>query len=185
MRTERLIWFLPLLAVLLLAGLLWRGLYSHDEVIPSARVGQPLPAVRLPRLDAPDRYLDQTALIARAPLLINFFASWCGPCQVEHPLLTDLAARGITIIGIAYKDEPADTRRFLDRLGNPFADVLMDRQGRALIEFGASGVPESFLVDRTGRIVWHQPGPLTEEVIARELLPRLATLDKRTREGGR
>ncbi len=185
MRAERLIWFLPLIAVLLLAGLLWRGLYTHDEVIPSARVGHPLPAVSLPRLDAPEQIVDRAALVARAPLLVNFFASWCGPCQVEHPLLAELARKGVVIVGIAYKDAPADTRRFLQRLGNPFMEVLMDRQGRALIEFGASGVPESFLVDRQGRIVWHQPGPLTEEVIAKELMPRLAALDGKAREARR
>ncbi len=184
MKAERLLWLLPLVAVLALAGLLWRGLYTHDEVIPSARVGQPVPAVTLPRLEADDQFVDRSALVARAPLLINFFASWCGPCQVEHPLLTALARRGVTIIGIAYKDDPADTRRFLKRLGNPFADVLMDRQGRALIEFGASGVPESFLVDRQGRIVWHQPGPLTEEVIANALMPRLAALGRKNRKAG-
>ncbi len=181
MTARRLIWFLPLIAALLLAGLLWRGLYTHDEVIPSARIGQPLPAVTLPRLAAPEQSVESTALVARAPLLVNFFASWCGPCRVEHPLLAGLADRGITIIGIAYKDDPADTRRFLARLGDPFADVLMDRQGRALIEFGASGVPESFLVDREGRIVWHRPGPLTEEVIASELMPRLAALHEKAR----
>ena len=181
MTARRLVWFLPLIAVLLLAGLLWRGLYTHDEVIPSARIGHPLPAVTLPRLDAPEEVVETTALVARAPLLVNFFASWCGPCQVEHPLLADLARRGVVILGIAYKDDPADTRRFLKRLGNPFTQVLIDRQGRALIEFGASGVPESFLVDRAGRIVWHQPGPLTEEVIASELMPHLAALTGKAR----
>ncbi len=185
MKARRLIWFLPLMVVLALAGLLWRGLYTHDETIPSARVGQPLPAVALPRLDAPDQFVDRTALVARAPLLVNFFASWCGPCQVEHPLLVAIARRGVAIVGIAYKDDPADTRRFLKRLGNPFTEVLMDRQGRALIEFGASGVPESFLVDRQGRIVWHQPGPLTEEVIANELMPRLAALGEQARKARR
>ncbi|GIX15954.1 MAG: thiol:disulfide interchange protein CycY [Rhodothalassiaceae bacterium] len=178
MTPGRLLWFLPLVPVLLLAALLWRGLITHDETIPSARVGRPLPLLALPRLDAPQETVDAAAIAARAPVLVNFFASWCGPCRVEHPLLEELAKEDVAIIGIAYKDAADDTRRFLARLGNPFADVLVDADGRALIDFGASGVPESFLVDADGRIVWHQPGPLTPEIIARELEPRLAALKK-------
>lgn len=176
MTPRRLLWFLPLVLVVLLAWLLWRGLVTHDETVPSARVGKPLPLLALPRLDAPQELVDAAAIAARAPVLVNFFASWCGPCRVEHPLLDALARDGVAIVGIAYKDAAVDTRRFLDRLGNPFAEVLVDADGRALIEFGASGVPESFLVDSHGRIVWHQPGPLTPELVEGDLKPRLAAL---------
>jgi len=95
------------------------------------------------------------------PTVINIFASWCAPCEVEHPVLLALKAQGITVIGIAYKDDPAKTEAFLRRLGNPYSKVLVDRTGRAGVEFGISGVPESFLIGADGKVLAKFTGPMT------------------------
>jgi cytochrome c biogenesis protein CcmG/thiol:disulfide interchange protein DsbE len=96
------------------------------------------------------------------PMIVNVFASWCAPCRVEHPQLMALQARGVAVVGVAYKDEPAATRRFLDELGDPFAMVLVDAEGRAGLDLGVSGVPETFAVDAMGKVVAKHSGPLVE-----------------------
>jgi cytochrome c biogenesis protein CcmG, thiol:disulfide interchange protein DsbE len=154
--------FLPL-AVLALLGVLFAGyaLKRDPEVKPEALVGQPAPAVVLPGLEGQAaRPLNQ---MVRGPALVNLFASWCAPCAVEHPELMRLQAAGVRIIGVAYKDEPAASRAFLARLGNPFAEVLVDRAGDAGVEFGVSGVPETFVVDAAGVIVAKHTGPMTRD----------------------
>jgi len=144
---------LPLI-VLAALGLLFAGYALHHDpkVIPMALVGKPAPDVSLPSLDsgAVMRIRDATR---EGPVLVNFFASWCGPCQVEHPALMAMAARHVRIIGIAYKDDPQNTHAFLDRLGDPFAERLVDRDGRAGIEFGVSGVPETYLISQDGKVL--------------------------------
>jgi cytochrome c biogenesis protein CcmG/thiol:disulfide interchange protein DsbE len=107
--------------------------------------------------------------------LINFFASWCAPCREEQAALSALAHRsGVTLDGIAYKDKPADSRRFLDELGNPFSRVAVDRDGATAINFGVYGVPETYVVDRTGHIRYRQVGPLRSQDIEQKILPMIA-----------
>ncbi|RMF16143.1 MAG: DsbE family thiol:disulfide interchange protein [Alphaproteobacteria bacterium] len=171
---KRLVYLLPLVGFLLLGWFLWRGLSLDPHAIPSARVGKPVPAFALASLDPTRPALTSGDLATGRPLLVNFFASWCPPCHVEHPLLMKLRDEGIVIIGIAYKDVPADTRHFLRRLGNPFTQVGIDQEGRTAIDFGVSGVPETFVINGRGRIVLHHPGPLTEAAIADEIRPALA-----------
>jgi cytochrome c biogenesis protein CcmG/thiol:disulfide interchange protein DsbE len=158
---KRWIGFAPLV-VLAALGVLFAGYaLKHDpRVQPDALVGKPVPAVTLPDLDT-------GALVAvhdapAGPRLINFFASWCAPCRVEAPQLMALKAEGVTLVGVAYKDEPARTQAFLAELGDPFAVKLMDRNGRAGIEFGVTGVPETFLVGADGVILAKHSGPLTD-----------------------
>jgi len=100
---------------------------------------------------------------AQGPYLVNFFASWCAPCEGEQPVLMDLKARGVTLVGIAYKDAPANTDAFLGRLGDPFSRRLVDRDGRAGLEFGVTGVPETYLVGANGVILAKHTGPLTAD----------------------
>jgi cytochrome c biogenesis protein CcmG/thiol:disulfide interchange protein DsbE len=144
---------LPLI-VLAALGLLFAGYALHHDpkVIPMALVGKPAPDVSLPSLDsgAMVRIRDATR---DGPVLVNFFASWCAPCQIEHPALMAMAARHVRIIGIAYKDDPQNTKAFLSRLGDPFAERLVDRDGRAGIEFGVSGVPETYLISQDGKVL--------------------------------
>ena len=162
---KRLLAFVPLLALSGLAVLFLLFTLKRDpNVKPDALVGQPLPAVALPRLDGGPPTLLPASV--EGPTYVNLFASWCTPCQVEHPLLADLESRGVRVVGVAYKDEPAKTQAFLDRLGDPFAAVLVDREGRAGVDLGITGVPETFLVGSDGVILAKHAGPLTPEIVA-------------------
>lgn len=144
---------LPLVVLAALAVLfVGYGLRHDPHVVPKALVGKAVPDLALPRLD------DGTAESIRqasagGPVLVNFFASWCGPCQIEHPALMALQARHVRIIGVAYKDDPQNTKAFLAKLGDPFAERLVDRDGRAGIEFGVSGVPETYVVAPDGKVL--------------------------------
>ena len=158
--------WLPLapLAILVLLGVLFAGYAlrrSDPQVHPAALVGKAVPTIALPSLDgAPPT---PAAAMVQGPTLINVFASWCAPCAVEQPQLMAMQAKGVRIIGVAYKDDPAKTRAFLERLGNPFVTVLVDRTGDAGVEFGVSGVPETFLVGADGVVFAKHTGPMTDQ----------------------
>lgn len=162
---KRLVALLPLIGLAGLAALfLLFSLNRDPNVKPDALVGRPLPAVALPGLDgSPPAPLPTTV---QGPTYVNLFASWCAPCAYEHPLLTGLTRDGARVVGVAYKDDPAKTRGFLQRLGDPFADVRVDQEGRAGIELGVTGVPETYLVGSDGVIIAKHAGPLTPEIIA-------------------
>ena len=168
---RRWIGFAPLI-VLLALGVLFAGYaLKHDpHVQPHALVGKPVPAVSLPDLDT--GALVAVRDVPAGPRLINFYASWCAPCRVEAPQLMALKAQGVPVVGIAYKDDPAKTQAFLAELGDPFALKLADRNGRAGIEFGVTGVPETFLVGSDGVILAKHSGPLTDADVP-ELLAQL------------
>lgn len=151
---------LPLVVLAALAALF--GLYGlhHDpKVQPHAMVGKPMPDLALPTLED-GRPVRLRELTAGGPVIVNFFASWCAPCEVEAPQLNALAARGVRIVGVAYKDAPAKTQAFLARLGDPYVQRLSDPDGRAGVEFGVTGVPETYLVGRDGVILDKHTGPL-------------------------
>lgn len=172
-RAFRLVWVLPLI---LFAGLL--ALFaanlgrSQTAVITSKMVGKPVPAFALegtgnrPGVAAAD-------LKAGRPVLVNLFASWCLPCAVEAPQLEALRAKGATIHGIAVRDDPKDTAAFLARHGNPFARIGNDAGGLAMLGFGASGVPETYVVDGAGIIRHQHLGEIRPEHVP-DLLARLA-----------
>ncbi len=159
---KRLLAFLPLAALVLLAVLfVGYSLKRNPQVQPQAMVGKPMPALTLPTLDA-GRPVALTQA-AQGPVLVNFFASWCAPCEIEHPVLMKLKAEGAPIVGVAYKDAPENSRAFLTRLGDPFRERLVDRDGRAGLEFGVTGVPETYLIGSDGTILAKHSGPLTIE----------------------
>lgn len=158
---KRLIAVLPLLALAVLAGVfIVKSLHRDPQVVTQAMVGKPLPDVALPSLD--DGQTKRLRELAGGrEVLVNFFASWCVPCEVEHPQLRALQAEGVPIIGVAWKDEPDKAKGFLSRLGDPFVARLVDRDATAGVEFGVSGVPETYLVGPDGRILAKHAAPLT------------------------
>jgi cytochrome c biogenesis protein CcmG/thiol:disulfide interchange protein DsbE len=165
----------PIGAFLVLGILLAVGLKiaDHKEDLPSPLIGKPMPAFTLPLLDREEVVVDSAALIGE-PLLVNFWASWCVTCRVEHPVIEELAKTGaIRIVGMNFRDEPADAKAWLQRFGNPYDMIISDRDGRTSIDFGVYAAPESFLVDASGTIVFKQLGALTPEVIETEILPRI------------
>ncbi len=151
---------LPLAVVAALALLFATyGLHHDPHVEPHALVGKPVPDLTLPTLGE-GQPVRLRALSAQGPYVINFFASWCAPCEEEAPALAALAAQNVRIVGVAYKDQPPKTQAFLARLGDPYAQRLVDLQGRAGIEFGVTGVPETYLVGADGVIRDKHTGPL-------------------------
>jgi cytochrome c biogenesis protein CcmG/thiol:disulfide interchange protein DsbE len=113
------------------------------------------------------------------PAVINFFASWCVPCRIEHPLLMRLAEQDhLPLYGVAYKDKPEDSAKLLATYGDPYRQVGIDRNGRVGLDFGVYGVPETYVLDSAGRIRKRFVGPLTADVVDKELLPLLKQLDR-------
>ena len=140
--------------------------------VPSMLIGRRLPPFTLPG-EHGEGFSDADLASAGRPVLVNFFASWCAPCLEEAAVLSDLRRAGITIWGIAYKDQPAATDAFLVRQGNPYVRLARDQPGRVAIDWGVTGVPETFLIDPRGIVRWHYAGPLGSAVIERDLQPLL------------
>ncbi len=163
----------PLLAFVAVAVMFWLGMARENpDELPSVLTGKQAPGVALTRLgEAPP--FDGADLRDGEIALVNFWASWCVPCRVEHPNLEKLAGEGVTIYGVNYKDKPADALGFLDELGNPFAAIGADEQGKMGLEWGVYGVPETFLIDGQGRIVMRHAGPITQRVIDNTLRPAM------------
>lgn len=170
---KRALAFLPLIALAALvavsAFLLLRG--GERENFVSGMIDRPAPSYAMTRLGGGE--LVTSEAMRGRPHLINIFASWCTPCRAEHPVLMALEARGVPIIGVAYKDEAEDTQRFLNELGDPFAAVGMDPEGRLGLDLGVTGAPETFVVDGEGVIRAVHRGPLTADVVERTILPAL------------
>ena len=173
-RPPRRLWLmaLPLVAFTALAALFWFGLHAGDPSrIPSALIGHPAPQTALPALDglvvngSQVPGLDPKMFKGKVSL-VNVWASWCVPCHDEAPLLTQLGQdKRLQLVGINYKDAPDNARRFLGHYGNPFGIVGVDGNGRAAIEWGVYGVPETFLVGRDGTILYKLVGPVTPDNI--------------------
>ncbi|MFM2329941.1 MAG: hypothetical protein RLZZ494_2044 [Pseudomonadota bacterium] len=172
---------LAALCGLALLGLLAVGMRHDPRELPSVRVGTLWPDRALPQLLQAGTVDGRRDWRGQARI-VNVWASWCGTCREEHPVLLSLAAtlraqgRGGQLIGLNYKDDATEARAWLQRLGDPFATSLVDADGRMGIELGVYGAPETFVVDAQGRIVFRHAGALTAEVVARELLPRLVAL---------
>ena len=177
---RKLLALLPLVAFLALAALFFSRLGVDSQRLPSALVGKPAPVFSLPPLEgAGVPAFSDADLRKGAVTLVNIFASWCGPCRDEHPLLMRLAAdeslkkAGVRIAGLSYKDDPANSLRFLKELGAPYDMIGVDRGGRAGMEWGVYGVPETFVVRGDGVIAYKHIGPLTEQSLRDKLLPEI------------
>jgi len=149
------------------------GMFRDDpEALPSAREGQTAPPVVLTELPGKILFDDATLRDGQVKL-VNYWASWCAPCRVEHPNLDQLAAEGIPIYGINYKDDPAKAVAFLEELGDPYAAIGADASGRMALDWGVYGVPETYVIDGDGTIILRFAGPVTQRVMRETLLPAL------------
>ncbi len=168
---RRLLAFLPLAALILLAVVFagW-SLRRDPHIQPHALVGKPAPAIALATLEGGAPV--STRQGADGPYLVNFFASWCGPCALEHPTLMALKAQGVRIVGVAYKDTPQNAAGFIAQRGDPFALRLDDAEGRAGIDYGITGVPETYLVGSDGVIIDKISKPMMSVADARKLLAK-------------
>ncbi len=167
---------IPIGLFALLGVLLAVGLNLDPRKIPSPLVGKPLPAFTLPTLEDPQKTLSEADLRGRV-VMINVWASWCVACKQEHPVLIDLARRKLVpIIGLNYKDPRAAALAVLKADGNPYDVSLVDADGRVGIDWGVYGVPETFVIDKQGIIRHKHIGPITPEVVERELLPLIKGL---------
>jgi cytochrome c biogenesis protein CcmG/thiol:disulfide interchange protein DsbE len=155
--------------ILFLAGLSM----GDPSRLPSAYQDKTLPAFSLPGLEGKSGFSNED-LATGQPVLLNIWASWCGPCRDEHPALMQLAEAGIAIYGLNYKDNEAAAARFLGRLGNPYRAMGADKTGRVALELGVYGVPETFLLDAQGRVVMRHVGPLEAQVLQEKILPYLS-----------
>ncbi|WP_309082725.1 DsbE family thiol:disulfide interchange protein [Chelativorans sp.] len=175
-RRRRLILLMPLAAFLALSAVFLVQLFSGRDtsVVPSALIGQPAPQTELPPLEGLPLPGVDPADFAGKVTLVNVWGSWCVPCRQEHPLLMELAGESdIRLVGLNYKDQPENARRFLGELGNPFDAIGVDRTGRGAIEWGVYGVPETFLVGPDGRIRYKHVGPFTPESLREDLMPQI------------
>ncbi|MCP4563347.1 MAG: DsbE family thiol:disulfide interchange protein [Bosea sp.] len=181
---------IPLLVFAALAAVFAKGLFSGDaSKVPSALIGKPAPAVTLAPLEGllrdgqPVPSFGMADLAKGKATIVNVFASWCAPCRVEHPFLVAMADSAavkqgkVALVGFNYKDEAENARRFLGALGNPYSAVGVDRAGRAAIDWGVYGVPETFLIGPDGRILDKHVGPLDGQAASR-MLAKAAALVK-------
>ncbi|RED51561.1 cytochrome c biogenesis protein CcmG/thiol:disulfide interchange protein DsbE [Aestuariispira insulae] len=180
--SKRVFFLVPFLVLFGLGVAFYFGLFAAAErgqrVIPDAMVGKPVPNFDLAsyRSDQPGL---NTADLKGQPQLVNFFASWCVPCLAEHPLISKLAEEeGVIVNGIGYSDTPENIENWLKRHGNPYARVGVDETRRIGVDWGVSGVPETYLVDAEGKIVFKYGGPLTRQVIKEEILPLMKGLSR-------
>lgn len=161
----------PLLVFIAIAVLLGIGLTLNPAHIPSTLINKPAPPFNLAQLHAQDQRFSPADLLGRRWLL-NVWASWCVGCRVEHPLLNQLAQNtAITLVGLNYKDDPIKAKQWLAQRGDPYTIIATDLAGDAGIDYGVYGVPETFVIDERGVVIYKHTGPLTVNAIEKELLP--------------
>jgi len=174
--SRRLLFLLPLATLALMAGFFaWSLMAGRDPAsIGSVMVGRPAPHLDLPALATGDPPLGDALLKSGKPVLVNFFASWCTPCLAEHPLFTRLKDReGAVLIGIAWKNKREDALAWLKRLGDPFQAAGRDLSGKTGLDWGLSGVPETYAIDGAGIVRLHFRGPITERDLNESIIPFL------------
>jgi cytochrome c biogenesis protein CcmG/thiol:disulfide interchange protein DsbE len=168
----------PAAFAILAAVLAWQLLTGTPDKVPSALIDKSIPVFDLPPIPGWDVGLASADIKNGGVSIVNVFASWCGPCRVEHPLLMDIAAQDILPIwGLNYKDQPEDSARWLNDLGDPFTQIGSDLSGRVGIDWGVYGVPETFVIDAQGRIVYKHIGVLTRIDWDEKIMPLINSLD--------
>jgi cytochrome c biogenesis protein CcmG/thiol:disulfide interchange protein DsbE len=172
---RRLLAIAPALAFVLLILAFVVGLRHDPSLLPSMLIGKPLPQMALAPVREGDVGLTNADLVGE-PSLVNVFGSWCVSCRIEHPFLLSLRAQGVRVHGVDWKDAPADGAAWLNQFGDPYARVGNDQAGRTAIDLGVTGAPETFIVDRRGRVRYKQIGPITQEVWDEKIGPLMDRL---------
>lgn len=179
---RRLLYLVPVVIFGFVAGYFLWGLDPRRDprLLPSVMIDQPVPEFELAAIEGMDGPGLKTADLTDGRVtLVNFFASWCVPCRIEHPFLIELVERdGVRLVGINYKNEAEEARAWLTQLGNPYAQIGADVSGRVGIEWGVYGLPETFIVDKRGRIRYRRVGPIDTYTLTREIRPLLKELGK-------
>ena len=162
---------IPLVVFLGVSIFLFKGLSLNPREVPSPLIDKPAPSFSLPLLRESDNALSTDDMRGQVWLL-NVFASWCGTCLEEHPIIVDFSERGvIPVLGLNYKDNPVNAKRWLERHGDSYSRVVVDIDGRSGLDYGVYGVPESFLIDGDGIIRYKKIGPLSQADIEADILP--------------
>ena len=175
-RWLRVAYLLPVALFVVVAIAFGWGLTRDPSVIPSVLVGKPVPKFSLPPVQGRTLGLSSADLTGEVSL-VNVFASWCTACRAEHPILMRLKDEGVVPVhGLNYKDRPEDAARWLDTLGDPYTRTGADRDGRVAIDWGVYGVPETFVIDRDGRIAYKHIGAITPEALRKKILPLIEAL---------
>lgn len=170
MKSKWLVMAIPLVLFAGLAVFLGVGLQKDPSLLPSVKVDKPLPTFSLPSLDDPSRMLAQTDI--KGPALVNVWGTWCPACQIEHPLLVELAKGGIRIYGLNYKDDRNAALSYLQKMGNPYVDVVFDAKGSLGFDLGVYGAPETFLIDAQGIIKYRHVGEISADQWRQVLWPK-------------
>lgn len=174
-KKNQILWLLPFAIFAVLAIVLWTRLGVDPKIVPQATTDQPLPTFSLPSLA--DGQLQTTAALPKKPFILNVWGSWCPTCAIEQPYLLKLASQGVTLVGVNYKDQPADALAYLAQRGNPYVLNVQDLQGDLGVDLGVTGAPESFVIDQDHRIRLHILGEVDETVWLKQLKPCLDRLN--------
>jgi cytochrome c biogenesis protein CcmG/thiol:disulfide interchange protein DsbE len=167
---------IPFALFIIMAGFLFKGLFLNPREVPSPLVGKPAPAFSLPRLDQPANTFSPKDMLGQV-WLFNVWASWCGACRDEHPLLVGLAKTGLVpVVGMDYKDTATEAEQWLTERGNPYLLSAVDADGRVGIDYGVYGVPETYVIDKAGVIAYKQIGPVTLESLRDDIMPLVKRL---------
>ena len=167
------LFFIPILAFIFISGTFYLALrFNNLDELPSVLINKSAPKIKLIQLGKKELPLNKDFKSPEIKL-VNFWASWCTPCRVEHPMLEKISKLGYPIIGINYKDEPQNALGFLEALGDPYSKVGSDLSGRAGIEWGLYGVPETFVLDENGKIILRHAGPITSTSFNKKFFPLL------------
>lgn len=181
---NKLILALPLAVFMILGVYFAVGLQRDPSAIPSVLIDRPLPQFDLPPIEGFDKGLSNEDLKGRVAL-VNIFGSWCASCVVEHPVLVEIAAsENVLLVGLDWKDEKGAGTRWIQRYGNPYALIGDDADGRTAIDLGVAGAPETFIVDKKGRIRYKHVGPIDRRVWTEKLKPLVMKLEQERAEGG-
>lgn len=169
-------YLLPLAIFLVLVGFFAAGLKLDPREVPSPLIDKPAPTFRLPVLNAAGQTFSPEDMRGQVWML-NVWASWCGACREEHPVLMSMAQRGeVTLVGLDYKDTDAEASSVLTQAGNPYKMVAVDADGRVGIDYGVYGVPETYVIDKAGVIRYKQIGPVTDEALHTKIMPLIKGL---------